>query len=409
MEYRRQQLDNGLTILAECNDQAHFASYGLFVRTGARDEAAAWSGVSHFLEHMVFKGTEQLSADAVNVLLDEMGSGSNAQTSEESTIYHASVLPEFQTPLVQLLSELMQPALRPDDFEMEKRVIIEEIMMYQDQPPYGAQEMLMQAYFGSHPLGQSVLGSVDTVSALTPEAMRSYWRERYVPSNMALVAAGRIDFALLVRDAERCLGDRPPGLAARAMPAVKPQFGGRVIGKDNSAMQYFMEIAPGPAIDDPDRFATRILTTILGGDGGSRIYWEMLDSGAAESAAIGSYEFQGAGLIMSWFSAPPESAEANLERLRRVQHSVAHGITDRELELAKQKIVSQILLASERTESRMFSVGWQWLNGQRFLSPDQIADQFRRVTIADVQRVALAYPMARGQMLSIGPRTDLAV
>ncbi|HMP80241.1 MAG TPA: pitrilysin family protein [Pirellulaceae bacterium] len=409
MEYRQQQLDNGLTVLAECNDQAHFASFGLFVRTGSRDESTAWGGVSHFLEHMVFKGTERLTADEVNVLLDELGSSSNAQTSEESTIYHASVLPEFQSKLVEVLSELMQPALRVDDFETEKRVIIEEIMMYQDQPPYGAQEMLMQAYFGSHALSQSVLGSVETVGALSPDDMRQYWRQRYVPDNMALVAAGRVDFDLLVQDAERCLGRQAQGQAIREVHPVEPQFGSRAICKDNSTMEYFMEIAPGPATEDPDRYATRVLTTILGGDGGSRVYWEMLDSGVADAAGIGSYEFQGAGLIMSWFSGPPESTEANLERLRRVQQNALRGIQERELELAKQKIISQILLASERTEARMFSVGWQWLNGHPFLSPGQIADQFRRVTLADVYRVAEAYPLGRGQSLAIGPRNDVAV
>ena len=198
MEYRQHQLDNGLTILAECNPNAYMSAFGFFVRTGARDESAEISGVSHFLEHMVFKGTPNLTAEQVNLKLDDMGSSSNARTGEESTIYHAAILPEFQTPMVELLSDLMRPSLRAEDFETEKQVILEEIMMYQDQPPYGGHEKIMADYFGTHPLGQSVLGTIETVSALTPEQMLEYFHRQYSPSNLAIAAAGKIDFDRLV-------------------------------------------------------------------------------------------------------------------------------------------------------------------------------------------------------------------
>ena len=178
MEYRQHRLKNGLNILAECNPQAYTSAFGFFVRTGARDETSEISGVSHFLEHMVFKGTPNRSAAQVNLELDEMGSSSNARTGEESTIYHAAVLPEFQGQVVELLSDIMRPSLRIDDFETEKQVIIEEIKMYDDQPPYGGYERMMSEFFGKHPLGQSVLGTVDSVSGLTPESMMSYFKER---------------------------------------------------------------------------------------------------------------------------------------------------------------------------------------------------------------------------------------
>jgi predicted Zn-dependent peptidase len=151
MEYRQHRLKNGLNILAECNPQAYTSAFGFFVRTGARDETSEISGVSHFLEHMVFKGTPNRSAAQVNLELDEMGSSSNARTGEESTIYHAAVLPEFQGQVVELLSDIMRPSLRVDDFETEKQVIIEEIKMYDDQPPYGGYERMMSEFFGEHP------------------------------------------------------------------------------------------------------------------------------------------------------------------------------------------------------------------------------------------------------------------
>ena len=163
MEFREQTLANGLEIIAECNPEAYSTALGFFVKTGSRDETDQISGVSHFLEHMVFKGTAKRSAADVNRELDEMGSFSNAQTGEEKTIYYATVLPEFQDPTIELLSDILRPALREADFETEKKVIIEEICMYEDQPPFGGHEKCMAAHFGSHPLGRSILGTVESV------------------------------------------------------------------------------------------------------------------------------------------------------------------------------------------------------------------------------------------------------
>lgn len=409
MEFRQHQLANGLTILAECNPEAYFGAYGIFVRAGARDEQAEISGVSHFLEHMVFKGTPTRSAEQVNLELDELGSSSNALTGEESTIYHAAVLPEFQTSLIELLADLMRPALRLEDFETEKKVIIEEIMMYQDQPPYGGHERLMLEYFGGHPLGQSVLGTADSVGNLTPEKMRAYFAQRYSPGNMALIAAGKVDFQRLVEDAERLCGDWVPCAVTRSIEPASPHPGFSTLHKPNSTLQYVLQLSPGPSTEAEDRFAMRLLASILGDDGGSRIYWEMLDAGLAESAGVGRYEFLGAGLVMSYFCCEPKLAQQNLEMLNTILTTALEGVTPRELELAKQKIVAQILLASERTEARMFSVGGQWLNNQGFKTPTEIANQYSRVTLDEVNAVARKYPLGHCRTLSIGPRTDLSM
>ncbi len=407
MKYLRHQLDNGLTVLAECNPEAYFAAFGVFVRTGARDESPPLGGVSHFLEHMVFKGTDRRSADRVNLELDEMGGSSNARTSEESTIYHAAVLPEFQNQMIDLMADLMRPALRDEDFETEKKVIIEEIMMYQDLPPYGGHELLMAEFFGDHPLGQSILGTVQTVSDLTSAQMRRYFAERYVPSNMAIVAAGNVDFEQLVRDVENHCGQWPAGKSSRSIIPAMPRGGFSSLVKENSTQQYVLQLAVGPASTDEDRFAMRVLATILGDDSGSRLYWELIDSGRVESAGIGSCEYLGTGAVMSYFCCEPERAQENLERLRNVQASALRGIQPRELELAKQKIISQILLASERTEARLFNLGSQWLADLPYKTPDQIADCYRRVTLSDVRAVAEKYPLATGFCLSVGPRDDL--
>ena len=202
MKFQQRQLDNGLTIIGECNDQAYSTSLAFFVRTGSRDETPEVAGVSHFLEHMVFKGTPRRSAADVNRELDELGSHSNAFTSEEQTVYYATVLPEYQNEVVDLLSDIMRPSLREEDFEMEKQVIIEEIYKYEDQPPFGAHEKCMEAYFGDHPLANNVLGTVESVGEMTPMGMRGYFESRYSPGNITLAACGNVDFEKLVAQAE---------------------------------------------------------------------------------------------------------------------------------------------------------------------------------------------------------------
>src|SRR6188472_4450769 len=148
MKFRSATLDNGLEIVAECNDSAHSLGVGYFVRTGARDETDEVAGVSHFLEHMIFKGTPRRTAEDVNREFDEMGAHYNAFTSEENTVYYAAVLPEHATPAMELLADIIRPSLREEDFNTEKKVIIEEIKMYEDQPPFGADEKCKAAHFG---------------------------------------------------------------------------------------------------------------------------------------------------------------------------------------------------------------------------------------------------------------------
>ncbi|QEG20747.1 M16 family metallopeptidase [Mariniblastus fucicola] len=407
MEYRQHQLDNGLTVLAECNPQAHFSAFGFFVRTGARDETAEIGGVSHFLEHMVFKGTPNRSADQVNLELDEMGSSSNARTGEESTIYHAAVLPEFQTPMVNLLSDIMRPSLREEDFETEKQVIIEEILMYADQPPYGGYEKIMEEFFAGHPLQQSVLGTVETVGDLSAEQMKRYFDQQYSPGNIAFAASGKVDFDRLVEDIEQNCGDWKPFDVSRDLTEAKVSSGVHTIHRENSAQQYILQMARGPASNDPRRFASRVAMSIFGDDAGSRLYWEFLDSGRAESIGVGPCEYLGSGAVMTFLCCSPDAAKDNFERLTKLQKEIQAGANERELEMAKRKIASQIVLGSEATEARMFSIGTQWLNGADYKTPEEIATLYESVTLDEVNEVLVEFPLDVNTTVSIGPNESL--
>src|SRR5678810_944094 len=166
LTFHHKQLPNGLDVIAEVNPDSHSTALGLFVKTGSRDEAAEVNGVSHFLEHMMFKGSDKYTWEDVNRIFDEMGARYNASTSQEMTSYYANVLPEYTEQAVEHLSHLLRPAIRESDFTTEKKVILEEIAMYLDDPGHRLYEQAMATHFGNHPLSMSILGSPESIQRL---------------------------------------------------------------------------------------------------------------------------------------------------------------------------------------------------------------------------------------------------
>lgn len=386
MEFRSVQLDNGLEIVAEINPSAFSQSLGYFVKTGSRDETPKMAGVSHFLEHMVFKGTAKRTAEDVNQELDDLGSQSNAYTSEEQTVYYMSVLPENQAHALELLSDIMRPALRDDDFETEKQVIIEEIAMYDDQPPYGAVERAMEEFFGEHPLARRVLGTRETVLALDPVSMREYHQSRYAPNNLTLVAAGAVQFDELVESAKRLTANWRPMDTSRSLQRPKaPQASVELIHPP-ATQQYTLQHAMGVSSSDSYRYVLRVLASILGDDSGSRLFWALVDNGLAESAVVFTQEFDDCGLFSIYTTCAPEQHESNWEIIQNILASgVEKPVTDREIELAKNKICSGLILSSERPSNRLFSVGGAWLKRERYETVAEVAANYQRVTRDQLQ------------------------
>src|ERR1700744_439170 len=214
--FHHHKLPNGLNLVGETSPKSKSAAVGFFVRTGSRDEAdAAISGVSHFLEHMVFKGTPRRTSLDVNREFDAIGANYNAYTSEENTVFYASVLPEYVPQAVDILADILRPSLRGEDFDMEKKVIIEEIGMYDDQPNWCVYDHAKKAFFADHPLGNSVLGSVGSITDLTREQMAGYFDRRYVASNVTVSIAGKFDWNAFVKLAEKHCGHWSTGQAPR--------------------------------------------------------------------------------------------------------------------------------------------------------------------------------------------------
>lgn len=404
MEFRKHTLENGLQIVAECNAAAYSSALGFFVKTGARDETDELAGVSHFLEHMVFKGTPTRAADDVNREFDEMGAHYNAFTNEENTVFYAAILPEHQDWALGLLADILRPSLREEDFNTEKKVIIEEIRMYDDQPPFGADEKCRALFFGDHPLGRSVLGTVATVGNLTAAQMCDYFRCRYSPGNIVLAAAGQVDFDALLRQAERYCGHWEPAATGRAVAPAAPHDVFQSLCKETSTQQYLIHLTAGPSATDTDRYAAKLLTMILGDDSGSRLYWELVDPGLAEQVSLSHYEYEGAGLFGTFMSCEPEQVAGNLQRIHDVyQEAVRTGITEAELTQAKNKVASRVVLSSERPRGRLFTVGGDWVQRREYRTIRDDLDAVAAITVEDVMAVLKKYSLTRGAMITIGP------
>ncbi len=409
MEFLEHTLANGLDIVAECNPEARSTALGFFVKTGARDEADDIAGVSHFLEHMVFKGTPSRSADRVNREFDEMGAHYNAYTSKESTVYYAAVLPEYQDQALELLADIMRPSLREEDFDTEKQVIVEEIRMYEDQPPFSADEKCEAALYGSHPLARSVLGTVESVTNLPVEAMRDYFQSRYSPGNIALVGSGRIDFDRFVSETQRRCGDWELLEAQRRLAPPEPRSEFQCLHKESASLQYIIELAQAPGALDDDRYAAKILAAVLGDTSGSRLYWELVDPGLAESAVVGHLDYQETGLFMTSASCDSERSTSILQTILNVfQDAEANGVTQAELDQAKNKINAHVVLGSERPRARLFSIGTNWTQRRQYRSVRDDLDTVGAVTVEDMQSVLTKYPLSCNTTFTIGPLKDVS-
>jgi predicted Zn-dependent peptidase len=399
VELLTHKTQGGPEIIALCDPTAFTTSIGWFVGTGARDESPELAGVSHFLEHMVFKGTPRRTAEQVNSELDCLGAHSNAYTSEEATVFHATVLPECQEQTVDLLTDLMRPSLREDDFETERQVILEEIAMYDDQPPYGAMERAMELFFGEHPLSRRVLGTAETVGEMTVDQLRTYHSQRYTLDNMFLAASGKLDFASLVDQVETLASKWRRVSHQRELSF--PQFAARseAIERQATHQQYTIKIWPGVGCNDPARYALRLLSSVIADESGSRLFWELIDTGLAETAALWPQFFDECGCIVGYLCCAPEDTQENIDITQRVLESVVRdGITQRELDLARNKMTASLILSDERPSNRLFALGQSWLSRRRYDPLDAVLARYAAVTVDDLRAVAQ-------QTLAVEPTT----
>ncbi|MCS7467795.1 insulinase family protein [Stieleria sp. ICT_E10.1] len=397
-KFQQATLANGLRIVAETDPRNYSMSLGYFVQAGSRNELDPQSGLSHFLEHMMFKGTQRRSAEDVNRELDELGGQSNAYTSEEQTVYYATVLPKFQDRIVDLLTDMMSPILDGDEFETERNVILEEIAKYEDQPPFGGFERAMEIYFSPRGLGRRVLGTSESIEAMTAERMRDYFKQRYRPENIVLAASGNVDFDALVGEIDKRTASWADRVAAETLPADDAdsipegiELSHRVVTPD-AVQAYCIQIGNGPSSGSSQRHAARLLATILGDEGGSRFFWDLIDTGRAEVATCWPQEFSDCGAWFNYLVCVPDDLESNQRFMREIIHSVVEkGVTKEELEQAVNKTAAGYIMQSERPSNRLFSIGSRWLIHNEYVDLDQSLTNIRSVDQAAIAEVAKTY------------------
>ena len=402
-------LANGLTIVTEPQPAALSVAIGFFVRTGARDESDEVWGVSHFLEHMAFKGRGELDADTLNRRFDEIGASYNASTSEEVTNYYAAVLPEYVPQAIDLLAGLLRPDLRPDDFDLEKQVILEEIGMYDDSPGFLVYERMMTTHFAGHPLGRTVLGSAASIIDLSREQMAAYHERRYGASAVSLIAAGAFDHDELVALAEQHCGDWQPGDGSRQVSSPQPPGAVDVLVRPDFLIQTVAQGGDAPPADSPHRLAAELLSFIVGDDTGSRLYWELVDPGHAESCELSYNEYDGAGVWMTYLSCVPQRADELVAAIARVYDEVNRdGVQPEELQRARNKLTSRLVLQSERPMGRLSAVGSDWIYRGRIVSLDEELAEIEAITVDDLAACLAAYPLSQTSTATVGPLTSLA-
>lgn len=409
MKFHQHQYANGLQLIGEVNPAALSTAIGFFVRTGARDEMPGESGVSHFLEHMVFKGTERRNSFDVNRDFDRIGADNNAYTSEESTVFFATVLPEYLPDAVDVLADILRPSLRKEDFDTEKQVILDEIARYDIQPAYACYERGKQIFFGEHLLGQSILGTRESITALTRDQMADYFGRRYSASNIVVSIAGNFNWSAAVGLIERHCGAWTGGPTGRR-GRVEPRGTGGIhaIRREKVTQEYVECWAPAPPADSSLRHAGNILSSVVGDSSGSRLYWALVDPGLADSADMGYAEYDKAGVFLASLSCQPDDAAKNLAILQETLAEVQkHGITDEELTVARTRIASRIVRGSERTFRRMQGVAHDWIYLSKYHTLDEDLAAIDAVDQRAIGELLERYPLTNLTTVALGPLEKL--
>lgn len=403
LEFHHHQLPNGLDIVGEINPDSHSFAAGFFVKTGSRDESMDINGVSHFLEHMMFKGSTKYTWEDVNRIFDEIGARYNAFTTQEMTAYYANVLPEFTERTIEHLSHLLRPAIRIEDFTTEKKVILEEIAMYLDDPGHRLWEKLMATHFGSHPMGQSILGSAECIQKLERDRMAEYFARRYGPRNMVIAVTGQLDFDQVVKWVEKYCGRWGPVDAPRhePQPVYQPRRERMTDAKLNR--MYTMAMTPGPSAQDERRFAARVLSDVIGDSDGSRFYWALVDNAIAEDADFSFYPHDGIGSFFISLVTSPDRTQQAMDIALRELEKVKTDLKDDEVERAKNKIGSSIVLSGEVPIGRMRSIGSTWIYTGEYRSLEQDMETLNAITPDSLRQLMADFPFDPMTIVSLGP------
>ncbi len=387
---------------------ARSVAFGAWVGVGSRDETDALAGASHFLEHLLFKGTPTRTTADIAESIDAMGGDMNAFTSREHTGFHVKCLAEDGADALATLVDIMSaPLIAADDVEIERGVIVEEILERDDEPSDWVHDLVLAAAFPSHPLGRDVLGTQDTIEAMPRDAIAEFFASHYTPTNMVLAGAGAIDHDDLVAAAELLVAAGPSGGAKPLRSAPASMRAAVAVDEEDTEQVHLCIGMPTIALGHDDRYALAVIDQLLGGGLSSRLFQEVREKrGLAYS--IYSYRslFSDAGIFVISAGTAPAKVGETLDVIGDQLKRLADGVTAKELDIAKRHLVGSFHLGLEDTGARMASIASSQLSLGRVEEVDVAAERLRSVSDLDVERVARDLVTAPRTVATVGPVTQ---
>jgi len=392
-EYKKTVLPNGLTLLTETMKDMRSVAMGIVVGAGSGLEEDKQAGISHFVEHMAFKGTKKRTAFQIASELDAVGGKMNAFTSKELTTYYAVVLDKHLDVATDVLSDIfLNSVYDAKEMELEKGVIVEEIKMYEDTPDELIHDMFTEVIYHGHPLGRPTIGSESTVRSITRDDILNYQKKLYTPDNTIIALAGNIEHEDAIKAIEpsfsKMTGKRPK--AGKAIPTIKKDS--RFRYKKTEQVHICLGTS-GPSQRDEDRYTFSILDTILGGSMSSRLFQEIREKrGLAYSIYGYNAALKDAGLYIVYAGTSKKTfrqvIDLSIEELRKIKKS---GLTKDELERGREHLKGSLVLGLESTSSRMSWLARSWFYYDRVLTIDEIFKEIDKVTLDDIISVANKY------------------
>jgi predicted Zn-dependent peptidase len=383
------ELDSGIRVVTEAVSSVRSVALGLWVRTGSRDETPAQAGVSHFLEHLLFKGTKRYSAIEIAEIFDGLGAAVNAATGKESTNLYARFLDTHTDEAFDLLAEMLLGPTYPE-IDSEREVVLEEIAMYEDEPQDKVHDVLDRAVFGGHPLGRRVLGEAEVISSIPVPDIAAYHQARYTGANIVVAAAGNLEHDQIVELSRRHVV--PPAANGDAPALEAPHVDGAQVAFQQKDTEQFHICFGGPGIDrgDERRYALSILDAVFGGSTSSRLFREIREKkGLAYSVGSYTQQYADSGLIGIYVGTRQDNVQEACEIIGRELASIhTDGITDDELGRAKEHVKGRMVLSSESTAARMGRIGKSVLFDMPLLTLDELLEKVDAVSSQDVAELA---------------------
>ncbi|MEA2176818.1 MAG: hypothetical protein QOG77_115 [Solirubrobacteraceae bacterium] len=390
--HRLTTLPSGVRVVTESMDSVRSVALGFWIGTGSVTEDEPEAGLSHLLEHMLFRGTARYESVEIDQLFDAMGAELNAGTGKETTSVYARVLDVHLPEAFDVMHEMVwKPRIAEEELENERQIVLEEIAMYEDDPQDKVFDVLGQAVFGPHPLGRAVIGHADVVAGSRADVLRGFHAQRYGPQNVVLAAAGSVDHDALVALAMAADSAAVPGASAPLAPTPPDDFEPRVrfIRKDTE--QYHVCLGgPGIARDDERRWALRVLDNVLGGTSSSRLFQEVRERrGLAYSVYSFSALYAGTGQVGLYVGTRPDNVGEAMKVVgAELERFVSDPATEEELARSKENVKGRTVLGLESTSARMNRLGSSVLAGMPLLSVDEIIERVDAVSMDDVRELA---------------------